>query len=225
MLFILVMDALGFLFSKAKNDGILQSLSTRMLHHRVSFYTDDVVLFLYPVEGDISITINILDIFRETSGLQNNVHKSSVFPIRCDEEEKNVVQQFLPCQLLEFPCRYLVLPLTLKKPTRDQIQPFIDKIGDQMLGWKADPLSKPRRKILVQHVFTSMIIYLAMVVDIPVWWWKAVDKFQRSFFWHGHEEAKGGHSLPTYAARWTWNFQPKGVGIGTLNKMAMAREN
>jgi hypothetical protein len=176
MLFILAMDVLSFLFAKAENDGLLQSLSTRTLHHRVS-YANDVVLFLCPVEGDISITINILDIFGEASGLRNNVQKNSVFPIRCDEEEKNVVQQFLPCQLLEFPCRYLGLPLTLKKPTRDKIQPFIDKIGDQMPGWKADLLSKPGRKILVQYVFTSMIIYLAMAVDIPAWGWKAVDKF------------------------------------------------
>jgi hypothetical protein len=119
MLFFLAMDALGFLFAKAENDGLLQSLSTRMLYHRVSFYVDNVVLFLRPIEGDISITINILDIFGEVSDLRNNVQKSSVLPIRCDEEEKNVVQQFLPCQLLEFPCRYLELPLTLKKPTRD----------------------------------------------------------------------------------------------------------
>jgi hypothetical protein len=49
-----------------------------------------------------------------------------------------MVHQLVPCQLLEFPCRYLGLPLTLKKPTRDQIQPFIDRIGDQLPGWKAD---------------------------------------------------------------------------------------
>jgi hypothetical protein len=53
MLFILAMDALGFVFAKAENDDLLQPLSIRMLHHRVSLYADDVVLFLSPVEGDI----------------------------------------------------------------------------------------------------------------------------------------------------------------------------
>jgi hypothetical protein len=80
MLFILAMHTLGFMFAKAENDGLLQSLSTWMLHHRVSLYVDDVVLFLCPIEGDISITMNILDIFGEASGLQNNVQKSSVSP-------------------------------------------------------------------------------------------------------------------------------------------------
>jgi hypothetical protein len=93
--------------------------------------------------------MNILDIFGKVSGLRNNVQKNSVFPIQCDEEE-DMVQQLVPCQLLEFPCQYLGLPLTLKKPTRDQIQPFIDRIGDQLPGWRADLLSKPGRKILVQ---------------------------------------------------------------------------
>jgi hypothetical protein len=76
MLFILAMDALGFLFAKAERDGLLQPLSTRTLQHWVS-YTDDVLLFLHPVEDDISITMDILDIFGEVSGLRNNVQKSS----------------------------------------------------------------------------------------------------------------------------------------------------
>jgi hypothetical protein len=221
MLFFLAMDALGFLFAKAENDGLLQSLSTRMLYHRVSFYVDNVVLFLRPIEGDISITINILDIFGEVSDLRNNVQKSSVLPIRCDEEEKNVVQQFLPCQLLEFPCWYLGLPLTLKKPTRDQIQPFIDKIGDQMPEWKADLLSKLGRKILVQYVFTSMIIYLATAVDITAWGWKAMDKFRRSFFWRGHEEAKGGH-CQVAGATVCRPMQLGGLGFSRLKELGWA---
>jgi hypothetical protein len=44
MLFILTMDALGYLFSKAENEGLLHPISTRMLQHQGSFYADDVVL-------------------------------------------------------------------------------------------------------------------------------------------------------------------------------------
>jgi hypothetical protein len=110
-----------------------------------------------------------------------------------------MVQQFLPCHLLEFPCRYLGLSLSLNKLTKDQIQSFIDRIGDQFPGWKADLLTKPGRKVLVQYVFTSMIIYLAMALDIPAWGWKAMDKFRRSSFWRGSEDAKGGHCQVAWA--------------------------
>jgi hypothetical protein len=53
-----------------------------------------------------------------------------------------MVHQFLPCDLLEFPCRYLRLPLSFTKLTRDQLQPIINKIVDQLLGWKSDLLTK-----------------------------------------------------------------------------------
>jgi hypothetical protein len=47
---------------------------------------------------------------------------------------------------------------------------------------KADLLTKPGRMILVQFVLTSMLIYLAMVVDLPAWGLKVVDKIRRSFY-------------------------------------------
>jgi hypothetical protein len=84
----------------------------------------------------------------------------------------------------------LGLPLSLKNLTRDQLQPIIDKIADQLPGWKADLLAKSGRKILVQYVLTSMLIYLAMAIDISAWGWKAIDKLRRGFFWRGRKEAK-----------------------------------
>jgi hypothetical protein len=187
MLFILVMDVLGYLISKVEKEGLLQPLSARTLQHRVSFYADDVVLFLRPTAEDISVTTDILQVFGEASGLRNNTQKSSVFPIQCSNEERNLVQQLLPCQISEFPCRYLGLPLSLKKLTRDQLQPFFDKIADQLPGWKADLLTKPGRRILVQFALTGMLIYLAMAIDLPAWGLKAVDKIRRSFYWWGRK--------------------------------------
>ena len=64
MLFILVMDVLGYMISKAAGEGLLQPLSTRVLHHWVSLYADDVVLFLLPEAEDIAVTMDILCLFR-----------------------------------------------------------------------------------------------------------------------------------------------------------------
>ena len=60
MLFILVMDVLGHMVSKAANEGLLQPLSRRVLQHRISLYADDVVLFLRPEAGDINLVMEIL---------------------------------------------------------------------------------------------------------------------------------------------------------------------
>jgi hypothetical protein len=94
MLFVLVMDVVGQLFSKADDEGLLQPLSSRQLQHRVSLYADDVVLFINPVAKNINMVSDILHLFGEASGLYNNNQKSSVYPIRCHEENLEVIQQF-----------------------------------------------------------------------------------------------------------------------------------
>jgi hypothetical protein len=128
MHFILAMDVLGFLISKAENDGVLKPLAPRTLKHRVSFYADDVVLFLQPVAKDINLVLDILRLFGEASGLHNNVQKSSVYPIQCDEAEKAVVQQLLPCDLLDFPCQYLGLPCLSKDLRKNSCSPSSIKL-------------------------------------------------------------------------------------------------
>jgi hypothetical protein len=58
----------------------------------VSFYVDDVVLFLHPIEEDISLIMVILQVFGEALGLRNIVQKSSVCTIRCDDNDKAIMQ-------------------------------------------------------------------------------------------------------------------------------------
>jgi len=169
MLFILVMDVLGHMVSKAANEGLLQPLSRRVLQHRISLYADDVVLFLRPEAGDISLVMEILNLFGDASGLKTNLQKSSVLPIRCGDMELTTIQNLLPCAVSEFPCKYLGLHLSLMKLTKGQIQPIIDKIADQLPGWKADLMTRAGRKVQVQFVLTAMLVYLGMAIDFPPW--------------------------------------------------------
>jgi hypothetical protein len=69
----------------------------------------------------------------------------------------------------------------LKKLKKEHIQPIIDKLADQLPGWKADLLTRAGRKVHVQIVLTSMIIYIAMTLDLPQWAHKAIDKIHRSY--------------------------------------------
>jgi hypothetical protein len=45
LLFILAMDVLVYMFSKAEEEGLLQQLSNRKKLHRISLFADDVALF------------------------------------------------------------------------------------------------------------------------------------------------------------------------------------
>jgi len=221
MLFILVMDVLNCLIEKASNEGLLQPLAARNIHHRVSLYTDDMVLFLRPVATDLQMAEDLLQLFGSTTGLKTNIQKSSVLPIHCSEEDMTIVQAHLPCEVQEFPCKYLGLPLSLRKLTQVQLQQLIDKIADQLPGWKADLMNRAGRAIQVQHVLTAMMIYVATALDLPHWFLKAVDKICRSFLWRGRKEANGGHCL----IAWPKVSRPKelgGLGILDLQRFIWA---
>jgi hypothetical protein len=162
MLFLLVMDVLGLLFSRAEHAGLLMDLSPITHLHQVPIYADDVVLFLHPFAADITISLDILHLFGEASGLRNNEQKSSVYPIQCGDVELEVVQGLLPYDISTFPCRYLGLPFSLKNLTKDQVEPILDRIADQLPGWKSDLMTRTGRKVQVQYVLTGMLIYLAI---------------------------------------------------------------
>jgi len=94
----------------------------------------DVAIFLRPAAEDISLTLDMLQLFGDASGLRTNIQKSNVMPIRCTDVDLNVIRSLLPCEIMDFPCKYLGLPLSLWKLTKDQLQPIIDRIADQLPG-------------------------------------------------------------------------------------------
>jgi hypothetical protein len=71
----------------------------------------------------------------------------------------------------------------LQKLTKDQIQPIIDRVedADQLPGWKANLVTRAGTEVLMQFVLTSMLIYLAMAMDLPQWTLKAIHKLRRGF--------------------------------------------
>ena len=91
------MDVLNSLFIKAGEDGLLQPLSPRISGQRLSLYADDVALFIRPVDDELQVTKEILNAFGMASGLQTNLHKSSIIPIRCENVSLLPVRDTLPC--------------------------------------------------------------------------------------------------------------------------------
>jgi len=70
------MDVLCCLIEKASEEELLQPLARRALQHRISLYADDVVTFLQPSASDIRITLDILQLFGEASGLKTMCKKA-----------------------------------------------------------------------------------------------------------------------------------------------------
>jgi hypothetical protein len=208
MLFILIMDILSRLIEKASRDGHLQPLSSKQLRHRISLYADDTVVFLKPEGADIRLITDLLKLFGKVSGLHTNFQKSSVVPIRCDNPTIEAAKELLPYEFVEFPCKYLGLPLSIKKLSIAQIQGIIDRVASFLLGWMAELMNKVGRAIHAQFIMTARIIYTAIALDLPLWAIKAIEKIIRAFLWKGRKKINGGHCL----LAWAKVARPKELG-------------
>jgi hypothetical protein len=221
MLFILVMDILSRLIEKASEEGHLQPLSTKQLRHHISLYVDDAVVFLKPEVADNSLVTDLLKLFGRASGLHMNIQKSSVVPIRCDTQTINAAKELLPCEFVEFPCKYLELPLSIKKLSRAQIQSIIDHVASSLPGWMAELMNRAGCAVHAQFVMMAKIIYTAIALDLPLWAIKAIEKIIRTFLWKGRKEINGGHCLLA-RTKVAWPKELGGLSLFDVRYMSWA---
>jgi hypothetical protein len=87
---------------------------------------------------DITLVLGMLRLIGKALGLHTNVQKSSVVPIRCDNQVLATAKELLPCDFTNFLCRHMGLPLSIKKLTRSQIQSVIDNVASSLPGWMAE---------------------------------------------------------------------------------------
>jgi hypothetical protein len=113
MLFIFMMDVLNAMFHKGEEWSLLQQLGVRGISHRVSLYTDDVILFLSPSAADMEMVHIIFSIFEGALGLKCNLSKCQIVPIRCEPAHLELATSFFSCTVAEFPVRYIGIPLSV----------------------------------------------------------------------------------------------------------------
>lgn len=134
---------------------------------RLSLYADDVVLFTTTNAVDLLLVRGILQKFRAASGQHTNLSKSSILLIRCDEGLAQQARDSLRYGLAEFPCKYLGLPLTIRRLTKTDLQPYIDRIADMLPGRKAALMATSGRLILVKAGLMAIPIHLLIALDLP----------------------------------------------------------
>ncbi|KAM0845794.1 hypothetical protein ACQ4PT_056118 [Festuca glaucescens] len=208
------MDVLSAMFRATEQVGFLADLGEVGLRHRVSLYTDDVVVFAKPDAAELAAVWRVLDCFGASSGLLVNYQKSSAAPIQCAATSLDALAADLPCPLAHLPCKYLGLPLSLGKPSKADLQAAIDKLVVKLPHWKARLLSKEGRLVYVQAVMSASVVYQLLVLDLDPWFYKAVDKLRRSFLWVGSTDVSGG----SCTVAWHLVCQPKALGgLGLMN--------
>ena len=127
----------------------------------------------------------------------------------------------LGCPIVELPITYLGIPLTLRRPTAAQLQPFVDGIADRLPPWKARLMNKTGRLALVKSVLGAIPVHQLLAYAPPKKTLRQIEKIQRGFLWRGRAEANGGHCH----VNWRRVCRPislGGLGVQDLERAGLA---
>jgi hypothetical protein len=128
-------------------------------------------------------------------GSYHKFHKCAIYLVVCTTLQIEGLLDVIPCEVKDFPCKYLGLPLHTRALRKIDVQPLIDRIASKLPSWKAKFLDRSRRLTLVNSVLTSMPVHFMTVFALKKWAIKKIDNIRRSFLWKGAASANGGHCL------------------------------
>lgn len=123
-----------------------------------------------------------------------------------DQTKQDILQVVGFCEG-KLPVRYLGLPLTATKLSRDDCKPITDKIKAKLTSWSSKHLTYAGRAQLISSVLFHYQTYWSQVFILPQSIVKEIDKLCRSFLW-GYEE---GHK-PMALVAWSNLSLPKSEG-------------
>lgn len=144
-----------------------------------------------------------------------NLQKSCVIPIDCDEPQLEAIEQTLPCIAAEFPCTYLGLPISDMKLKKADLMLWLEKEGNKLPRWQASCMNLAGRATWVHFVLSAIPIYILIVIKVPNWFIKVVNKLLQAFLWKGRDRVNGGSCLVA------WEKVQRSMDLGASTLVAL----
>jgi hypothetical protein len=198
MLFLLVMEVLSAMFRWAESWSLEQQLGLCPIPHWVSLYADHMVLFLALLHQELQLACVILHIFEGAFGLGCNIAKCQLVPIRCSEEQISLAISFFQCYKVDFPIKYLGLPLSTSKLPKLVLQPLANCITDKLPAWKGRILHRSGCLTLIKTMLCAVLVYTSISISLLGWLLKAIQRILKAFLWSGSEVVQNRKYIVTW---------------------------
>jgi hypothetical protein len=101
--------------------------------------------------------------------------------------------------LVEFPIKYLGVPLSLTKLPKLALQPLLDRAADRLPIWKGRLLHRCGRLTLIKSTLSAIPIYTMINVALPPWFLKAMKKLMTAFLWTGTDMVQASKCLVAWS--------------------------
>jgi hypothetical protein len=126
------------------------------------------------------------------------MNKCQATTIRCTFEQVDHAIALFPYQFVDFPIKYLVMPLAPTKLPKSALQPLLDQVADRLLVWKGRLLRRSGRLTLIKLTLSAIPVYTSICLSLPPWLHKALQRIMTAFLWMGTIVLQAGKCLVSW---------------------------
>ncbi|WKA06598.1 hypothetical protein VitviT2T_024493 [Vitis vinifera] len=201
-LFVLIMEALSSLISKADEKGFIRGFRVMRRNGEGAsvshlLFTDDTILFCEDNRNQLVFWKWVVICFEVVSCLKINLKKSEIIPVGGVEDVDKAVAVF-GCKVGNFPTTYLGLPLEAPHNSCRVWDVVQERFKRKLATWKKQYLSKGGRLTLMKSTLSNLPIYFMSLFVIPRKVRIRLEKIQKEFLW---EDVEGRRRI--HLVRWT----------------------
>ncbi|GJS14114.1 putative RNA-directed DNA polymerase, eukaryota, reverse transcriptase zinc-binding domain protein [Tanacetum coccineum] len=154
-------------------------------------FADDLFIF---ARGDVEsarVIMDSLDEFKQVSGLVPSIPKSTAFFCNVMPHVKNAILSIMPFSEGKLPAKYLGVPLISSRLLNRDCKILVEKARNRIGDWKNKSLSFAGRLQLCKSVVSSMQVYWASVLVIPMGIVSDIQQLIRGFLWCNGDYKRG----------------------------------
>ncbi|KAJ0230967.1 Reverse transcriptase domain-containing protein [Hirschfeldia incana] len=186
LLFVLAMDVLSKMLDEGARTNRFKphpSCEEPLITH-LSF-ADDVLVFFDGSEESLRGILEILEEFKQLSGLRVNKEKTELLIDGGSHSLCSELAEAVGIKQGSLPVRYLGVPLSAKKMHKSDFKPLLDKIEVKFNSWTVKHLSFAGRFQLIQAVIYSTITFWTSIFILPNECIRILERMCSAFLWRG----------------------------------------